>query len=331
VDYGSDLLSVLQNYLTFPEHQASSSYNLAAYCPFHKGGKESKPSFYVYVGPPTSNKRPGAAFCHTCNEGWSFTGLLKKLSVPNKIIDSIKQHVDYSAPERKIPLKVAFSWDILPEAILGTFSYLPKKLIDDGFAEDILKEYEIGFDRPRKRIIFPIRNHHGELVAISGRTISGRWPRYKLYKEELEEVVKNYSFDRKNILWGLEKFYETRMYTDIKIDTPVVVCEGFKAALWVVQSGHPHTVALLGSYLSREQEMLLSRITNSVVLFLDNDEAGYKATRKIVENRLPGVEVRVAKYKKDEKDKSPDDLGVSQVREAIDSALTIINWRRSYQ
>jgi len=325
----NDLLSVLRPYISIAEHQASSSYNVAAYCPFHKGGRESKPSFYIYVGPPTSGKRPGAAFCHTCNEGWSFTGLLKKLAVPNKIIDSIRQHVDYSAPEPKTPLKMVFSWDVLPEAILGTFSYLPKKLIDDGFTTDTLLNYEIGFDRSRKRIIFPIRNHHGELVAISGRTISGRWPRYKIYKSELEEVINNYSFDKKTVLWGLEKFYETRMYTDTKIDTPVVVCEGFKAALWVVQSGYPHTVALLGSYLSKEQEMLLSRVTNNVVLFLDNDEAGCKATEKIADNQLGGVSIKIAKYKDNDKNKSPDDLNELQVKEAITSAITLINWRRS--
>jgi DNA primase len=328
MEYRDEVVSILSEYIKFQKHQ-SSSENYAAYCPFHKGGKEAKPSFYVYVGTPTRNKSPGASFCHTCAEGWSFTGLLKKLSVPNPIIDGVRKHLDDICPEQEKIQKLEFRWDILPEAILGMFSYIPKKLLSTGFAESILREYEIGFDRGRKRIIFPIRNHLGELVALSGRTVKDEWPRYKIYKNELTEVIPNYSFDKKTVLWGLDRFYETRMYTDTNLDMPVVVCEGFKAALWVIQSGYTHTVAILGSYLSREQEALLTRVTNRVVLFLDNDDAGRKAVNKISENQLRGLDVRIANYRANSNDRSPDDLSQTEVQAAIETALTPITWRRS--
>jgi len=328
MEYRDEIVSILQSHIRFADHQQSTQKNIAAYCPFHKSGKESKPSFYVYCGPPTNNKFPGASFCHTCNEGWSLTGLLKKLAVPNSLIDTVKTHIESAFPQKKT-LSPKFSWKVLPEATLGMFSYLPKSLLESGFNEDIIREYEIGFDRTRKRVIYPIRNHLGDLVALSGRSVTGGWPRYKIYKKELADVVADYSFDKKSVLWGLEKFYETRMYTNTDIDMPVVVCEGFKAALWVVQSGYPYTVALIGSYLSREQEALLSRIANSVVLFLDNDAAGRKATHRITSEQLAGVETCVANYR-DHNDKSPDDLTMQQVHAAIETALTPINWRRSF-
>ena len=119
------------------------------------------------------------------------------------------------------------------------------------------------------------------------------------------------------------------MYNDMYVDTPVVVCEGFKAALWVIQAGYPYTVAILGTYLSREQEALLSRITNRVVLFLDNDAPGRKATEKITKNCLRGLDMRVAHYTEQHLGKSPDDLTEEQVRAAIKTALTPLNWRKS--
>jgi len=326
MDYRHEIMSILQSHIRFHEHQSGTT-NVAAYCPFHKGGKESKPSFYVYVGPPTSNKLPGACFCHTCSEGWSLIGLLKKLSVPNSLIDTIRSHVEEAYPEQKRD-KLEFGWTQLPEAVLGMFSYMPKNLLEIGFSEEVLREYEVGFDRGRKRIIFPIRNHLGELVAMSGRTVKDAWPRYKIYKEELSEVVGGYSFDKKAVLWGLDKFYNSRMYNDRNIDMPVVVCEGFKAALWVIQSGYPFTVAILGSYLSKEQEALLSRVANRVVLFLDNDDAGRKATHKIMENQLQGLDLKAANYRQNH-GKSPDDLSLTEVQAAIETALTPITWRRS--
>jgi 5S rRNA maturation endonuclease (ribonuclease M5) len=326
VEYKDEIVSILQSHIEFPNHQSGTS-NLAAYCPFHKGGKESKPSFYVYVGPPTSNRLPGASFCHTCGEGWSLVGLLKKLAVPNSLIDTIRTHIEEAYPEQRRD-KLEFGWTQLPEAILGLFSYLPKALLRAGFEKSILQQYEIGFDRSRKRIIFPIRNHLGELVAVSGRTVNDEWPRYKIYIDEFSEVVSGYSFDKKCVVWGLDKFYNTCMYNDTFVDMPVVVCEGFKAALWVIQSGYPYTVAILGTYLSKEQEALLSRVTNRVVLFLDNDEAGRKATNKIIENSLCGLEIVVANYRQ-ELDKSPDDLSTTKVRAAIEMAQAPIVWRRS--
>lgn len=312
-----EVVAVLSDYIKFAEDNSDKD-NLAAFCPFHKGGMESSPSLYVYVGDSTESKHTGMAFCHTCGDGWGIGRLLKKLGVSRKVIDVVKQSIDYVKPKRPDGLraKTLFEYPRLPEQILGVFEYLPKALVEGGFMVDTLKAFEIGYDRSRKRIIFPIRNHHGDLVGLSGRTTRNEKPRYKVYRSELNGVIPNYSFNKSSILWNLDKIYHRRMHIDST--PPVVVCEGFKAAMWVSQCGHADTVALLGTHMSMEQEFLLSRVSNDVILFLDNDNPGRDAMRKIA-NRIGGS-VRIANYQKP--GASPDDLNEDEVRLAIESART---------
>ena len=321
-----EVIAILSEHIKFQDENSDKD-NLAAFCPFHKGGMEGSPSMYVYVGDSTDRRQTGMAFCHTCGDGWGLNRLLKKLGVSRKVIDIVKQSVDYVKPKKPNVLqsKTAFEYPRLPEQILGVFEYLPKALIQEGFTVDTIKEFEIGFDRSRKRIIFPIRNHHGDLVGLSGRTTRNEMPRYKVYRSELFEVIPNYAFNKSSVLWGLDKIYHRRMH--IGSEQPVVVCEGFKAAMWVAQCGHADTVALLGTHLSTEQELLLTRVSNDVILFLDNDEPGRLAMDKIAD-RLGGS-VRIADYNM-QIGASPDDLDEDEVRRALLDAQTKtrINYER---
>lgn len=324
-----EIVAILSEHIRF-DSEESEKDNLAAYCPFHKGGQEGSPSMYVYVGEPSGKKQPGMAFCHTCGDGWGLGRLLKKLGISRKVIDVVKQSIEYEAPKRPSGLKTKtlFEYPRLPEQILGMFEFLPKALLDEGFTVDTLRQFEIGFDRSRKRIMFPIRNHFGDLVGLSGRTTRNENPRYKVYRSELYSVIPGYSFNKSSVLWNLDKIYHRRMFIDSS--QPVVVTEGFKAAMWVTQCGHADTVALLGTHMSMEQEFLLSRVAGDVILFLDNDEPGRVAMDKIA-GRLGGS-VRIANYN-NRTGASPDDLNEEEVIRAINEAQTKtrmkINERRS--
>tara|TARA_Y100000114_G_scaffold157286_1_gene188900 strand:- start:6097 stop:7125 length:1029 start_codon:yes stop_codon:yes gene_type:complete len=313
-----EVIAILSEHLRI-EEDTKGKDNLAVYCPFHKDGKETSPSMYVYVGDTTDTKHTGMSFCHTCGDGWSLGSLLKKLGVSRKVIDVVKQSIDYAAPKKPTGLKsrTLFEYPRLPEQILGMFEFQPKALLKEGFDLETLKHFEVGFDRTRKRIIFPIRNHHGDLVGMSGRTTRNESPRYKVYRSELYGIIPNYSFNKSSVLWNLDKIYQRRM--NIGSSQPVVVCEGFKAAMWVAQCGYADTVALLGTHMSMEQEFLLRRVANDVILFLDNDEPGRDAMRKIA-SRMGGS-VRIANYKK--LGASPDDLNEDEVRLAIENAQSI--------
>ncbi len=327
--FADEITSILSQKITFVP-SASSADNMAAKCPFHKGGQEKRPSFYVYTGPTKSARQvTGSAFCHTCNEGWSFVSLLRKLGIGRSYVDAAREIVEELAPKKRSYYdQISLEMTVLPEVILGVFEYAPKSLLSDGFDKELLKEFDIGFDFARKRVIFPLRDHVGNLVGISGRSVTGDFPRYKIYKEELKEVASGYEFKKGRILWGLDRFYTTAMQVGLR--SPVVVCEGFKAAMWVAQCGFPNVVALLGAHCSPEQKLLLSRVTNEVVLFLDNDGPGRKATYKVSKFLSVDTDVHIASYPSSKFGASPDDLRPEEVRAAIKKPLTKYEWRQSW-
>ena len=211
--------------------------------------------------------------------------------------------------------------------LLVLYEFKPVQLADT-FTDETLRRYEIGFDRSLKRITFPIRDHRGVLVGISGRaTRDWQMPRYYIYKEELAQYTPGYSLDKGKVLWGLHLLYETRMRSG-RPQPPLVICEGFKAAMWVAQSGYPNVVAAFGTYISPHHVFLLNRVANSVILFLDNDAPGKAATRKTVErlgrDRNRSFDFKIADYRG--RDVSPDDLDPAAVATAITEPLSPGAW-----
>ena len=114
------------------------------------------------------------------------------------------------------------------------------------------------------RIVIPIRNASGELVAYAGRALDGTPPKYKLpvgFRKGLE-------------LFNLHRAASTASKT-------VIVVEGYFGCLRVHQAGLRCVVALMGSSLSTEQKRILMERFDRVVLMLDGDAAGRAASRVI--------------------------------------------------
>lgn len=327
--FRDEIIRVLSTKIRFA-NVSSHLDNLSAYCPFHKDGQERTPSLYVYVGPSKgSRQRTGSAFCQACGTGWSFSGFLRKLGVNREYVDAVNELVEEEEShgrKKEYYDKISFELPKLPEAVLGKFEWAPRKLLESGFEKKVLKEFDIGYDKGAKRITFPLRDHHGNLVGISGRTIEkDTYPRYKIYRKEFNQVVSGYEVKKGRILWGLDRFYLTAMETGIK--GPVVVHEGFKAAMWSVQCGFNNSVALIGDFCSEEQKLLLGRVTNEAVLFLDNDRAGVNATDRIIDFIGDMIDIKIANYPSWADGFSPDDLCKADVRKAIKTAITKTEWR----
>lgn len=307
--------------------------NLACICPFHKGGRESRPSFYVYVGPVYGTKVPGMAFCHTCNRGWSLKGLLKDLGTPLKRIDALTKDIP-TVGERITPIRYAkgltFDNPVLPEGLLGVYDSCPVDLLDAGFEMSILRKYEIGFDPFLDRITFPLRDHKGNLIGISGRSVA-KFPKYRyhLYRgddlrkagdddKELARACSGYKLFKGRFLWNLHSMYTTAIMGSIPY---VIVVEGFKQAMWLAQAGWDYTVALMGSHMSREQATLLMRLGAPVYIFLDNDAAGQQSAPKLVKwLRRQSPDIYQVTYPVGTEDLSPDDFRP----EDLSSILTIV-------
>ena len=321
---GNDVERLLGQWIRFSGTEQSG--NALAFCPFHKGGQEHTPSMYVYVGKETSTKSPGVAYCHTCAQGWQLIGLLRKFGASASIIDLIRAELGKDKPKDIDKARTLdLSNPILPESIMVAFDYAPVALLKSGFDRDILRDNDVGFDRIARRITFGLRDHKGNLIGVSGRAmLDTDIPRYKIYKSEFYGFISGYSLDKSRMVWGLDKLYPSRMYG--KTSGPLVICEGFKAALWVKQAGYD-AVCVLGTNLSYEQQVLITRVAPEVILFLDNDIPGIKATWKATTVLAKSVVVRVANYGTSQP-LSPDDLPPEDVTRAIEMAVPVSQWRQ---
>jgi DNA primase len=142
--------------------------------------------------------------------------------------------------------------------------YLSERGIDPATAAEFGVGFYPGPGLMRGRIVIPIRNLHGQLIAYAGRALDGRPPKYKLpagFRKALE-------------LFNLQRAVAT--------GSPVViVVEGYFGCMRIHQAGFPSVVALMGSSLSAAQESGLLRHFERILLMLDGDAAGRAASRTI--------------------------------------------------
>ena len=113
----------------------------------------------------------------------------------------------------------------------------------------------------RGRVVIPIHNQHGELVAYSGRAIDGTEPKYRLPA----------GFRKSHVLFNLHRAIQSRDYT-------LILVEGFFDTFKIHQAGHHNVAALMGSKLSDCQADLIATYFHQVILMLDADQAGKAAT-----------------------------------------------------
>ena len=147
------------------------------------------------------------------------------------------------------------------------------------------------------RLVIPIRNLHGQLVAYAGRALDGRSPKYKLpagFRKALE-------------LFNLQRAVDTGSKS-------VIVVEGYFDCMRVHQAGFPWVVALMGSSLSAPQESALLCHFDRVVLMLDGDVTGRAASAAITARLSGRRSVQVVRVPDGSQ---PDELSSSVVRQLL--------------
>jgi DNA primase len=119
------------------------------------------------------------------------------------------------------------------------------------------------YDRFRGRLIFPIKNLHGEVIAFGGRVLDGNQPKY-LNSPETPLYTKG------KHLFALDRARGSREKT-------LVLVEGYFDAIAAHQAGIQNAVATLGTALTSEHLYLLKRLCEKVVVIFDPDDAGRRA------------------------------------------------------
>lgn len=307
----------------------SDGKNIQGACPFHHETTEG--AFYM-------STETGVFICHACLAKGSLRTFLKWIDAPDRLITSVMDQVGdelfQKAAKRdrfefgKDPFKGHMP---LKESLLGIFNFCPVDLVNAGFDKKVLEEYEIGFDKKHMRITFPIRNHLGVLMGISGRDVEYvGGPRYKMYKagdlKVFSQDYSSYDIQKKNFLWNSHRVYPEAFHGDLD---HLFVVEGFKAALWLIQHGAWNTVALMGTYLSALQQRLLQRLGVDIILLLDNNDAGKEGTHQAGMRLRSSHKVYVGLYPDGyESGAQPDDLLPEDLIETLQNPVSFNEWRK---
>ncbi len=191
-------------------------------------------------------------------------------------------------PQGKIALDYLHNRQLSDETI-ATFElgYAPpgydnikKHFIEKGYKEQdlidvgLVSQRDDGniYDRFRNRVIFPIRDQRGRMAGFGARAIAkDDQPKYL---NSPQTVL----FDKSNLLYGLDK---TRK--EIRSQDQVVIVEGYLDVIAPYQAGFKNLVSPMGTALTEHQLRMLKRLTRRLVLALDADAAGAKATLRGLE------------------------------------------------
>ena len=195
-------------------------------------------------------------------------------------------------------------WEIFREWALAK-GFSREELIHSGLIAVREGDQSGGYDRFRDRLMFPIRNDYGEVVAFSGRILNDSDKEAK-YVNSPETPI----FSKGRVLFGLDK--SKRALIDAGI---AVVLEGQIDLISAFEHGVRHVVAPQGTAFTMEQARLLRRFVEQVILCFDSDTAGQNAVEKSLPALLSaGMEVRVARLPKGE---DPDSMIRTQGAEAF--------------
>ncbi len=306
----NDIVEVISEYVSLQKVGA----NYRGLCPFHL---ETSPSFYVS---PSKNMY----HCFGCGasgdvikfvqeiENISYTEAIKKLG------ERVGIDVTFGEEDEKRKLYYTFYKQLHQEyiAALRNSQNILEYLYKRGFSEREISLYEFGFSPansqfPQKiaqklniskeelqnfgflnsdpfsgRIIIPIKDDYGRVIAFGGRLVGEGVPKYLNSQDTL--VFKK--------SWALFMFDQAREY--IKNVDYVIICEGYFDALAFHRAGIKNTVATLGTALTKSHVYKLKKYTKNILLAFDSDNAGIKATLKSIEMLiLEGFNIAIAKFK----------------------------------
>ncbi len=247
-----------------------------------------------------------------------------KFYAKNLRSDGADKHVEYI-------LKRKISSDCVAKFGIGAslnFDDLPKYLLSKGYTyEEMLASGTVGvnkngryFDSLGGRLIIPIINQFGQVVAFGGRLLEKA--DFAKYKNTMETVI----FSKSNNLYNLNNLKKLKNEVGLN---GVIIVEGYMDTISLVQAGFENVVASMGTSLTKDQARILKRYSDKVFISYDGDFAGQKASIRGLEIlKEEGIEVKVVSLP-DGLD--PDDiikqLGKEGYQNLLDQAMPLIDFK----
>lgn len=148
-------------------------------------------------------------------------------------------------------------------------------------AADLIKPSQRGegyYDTFRNRLMFPIMNTSGKVIAFGGRIIGNNKRTAKYVNSAQTEV-----YNKSDVLFGLN-FAKN----EIRREGSAILVEGYTDVITMHQSGIKNTISSSGTALTPAQIRLLKRFTNKLLMIYDADDAGQKAMERGIQTALEG-------------------------------------------
>ena len=331
----NDIVDVVSQYVTLKR----SGRNFFGLCPFHK---EKSPSFSV-----SPDRQYFHCFgCHKGGDVFTFISEIERIS--------FKEALEFLAERARIELPVSQNsefnknqylkdkmYKINAETAIFYHERLYKPLAK--IAQEYVKQRKLdnktlkGFkdeeilatglvnknnngeyiDRFRKRLMFPIMDVSGRVVAFGGR------------KLENNEKLAKYINSNENLIYSKKKHLFAMNLAKQSTSKKIILVEGYMDAISLYQRGFDNVVASLGTALTEEQGRLLRKYCEQVILSYDSDGAGQEAIMRglsILENQ--GCDARVLQM---DGAKDPDEYvikyGSGRFKLLIDNAISLVEFK----
>ena len=354
----NDIESVVSSYVTL-KRRGSTSVGL---CPFHS---EKSPSFTVY---PSSNSyycfgcgaggdpitfirgienldyieavRFLADRCGMRMPESGYDDTMQKLRVKIYEINRAAArffHEQLKTPEGKVGLDYFKERELSAKTIkhfgLGyapeSWDALYKHLRGLGFIDDLIFQADLiskrksgngYYDRFRGRAMYPIIDLRGNVIAFGGRRINNEDKSVAKYINSSDTPV----YKKSSVLYALN-------YAKNSKHKGIILAEGYMDVIALHQAGFDNAVAACGTAFTQEQARLLSRYTDEIIVTLDADEAGQKATNRTIEIlKSTGMNIRVLRV---DGAKDPDEFikkfGAGRFQALLDGANNDIEYKIS--
>jgi DNA primase len=201
----------------------------------------------------------------------------------------------------------------------------PKELIVQAGLAGISERDGQPYDYFRDRLMFPIQNRQGRVIAFGARALGEAQPKYLNSPE-------GPTFSKKAVLYGW-----TQARALLRQGLPLLVVEGYMDVIAVSASGVAAALAPLGTAITEQQIQLVWKLHPEPILCFDGDAAGQKAASRAIERILPLLEpgrtVRIASLPSGQ---DPDDTlkseGEEGLRRVLSAASGILDslWQRKF-
>ena len=258
-------------------------------CPYHKDGQERRPSagirksdgmFHCLACGETHSLPEMISYCFGYNDPFGKEGYkwLTKNFLAIEVENRPKIELNISREPEKDP-DIKF----VSEEELDTYRYTHQYLYERGLTDDIIELFDIGYDKKTDSITFPVRYwgsaYFGDCMFVARRQVKTK--RFDIPKNIDKPLYGTYE------IWL--DFTNSLFTKGIKMIDKIYVCEGLFDCLRLWCNGK-FAVAGFGCLFSDYQIQQLEGLpTRHLVLALDNDEAGRKATVKLrqkIKNKL---------------------------------------------